>query len=345
MINSSISTSDFEKDLIWDELNLHNLVNSIDSNPISFQQFGDSLIGDNSVKPLPKNQQHRINMMHINDSLKPKGRLTVDKKLDKVFKKSSYNAIMNRYESVPHKPKSISPKKLDILADPIKGKYMNILKASNRYGDNNRQQHHLTGSDLSSMQHKSSSVIDNHQKGSSGFFLTATDDVDDSDQLQVATKGNASQLVANLRGRMQINASVLDDKTSKAPIQNRYNQNASATRKRAPTNVRKPVVASKGNKEKEAWKDIPLVQARNKFSKLPEVIPENKRKSVVSSRKVVSSGYGPKPRLNTIRARKEEMNSQVMNNIKDAQSILKANKRRDFLAKKLTRTGVKAQDG
>lgn len=86
--------SEAESDLLWDELNLDDLIKGMDKQP---QSVKDILIADIacSVKPLP------------------------DKKLQKVFKKPVYGALMNRYRSAPHIPKSISPSKINLLADPL----------------------------------------------------------------------------------------------------------------------------------------------------------------------------------------------------------------------------------
>ncbi|RYG94507.1 hypothetical protein EON65_57390, partial [archaeon] len=43
-------------------------------------------------------------------------------KHEKILKKPTYNAVMQRYQALPHGPKFIAKSKLDRLADPVLGK-------------------------------------------------------------------------------------------------------------------------------------------------------------------------------------------------------------------------------
>jgi hypothetical protein len=99
---------DVEKDLLWGALSL------------------DSLLGDT-------NQSFDKKVL---DSL-PKGKKEVVIKHQNMLKKPTYNAIMNRYNNIPHKPKVILKSKLDRLADPILGRltHQDIKKYENILGE------------------------------------------------------------------------------------------------------------------------------------------------------------------------------------------------------------------
>jgi hypothetical protein len=81
-----------EKELLWEELGLDSL--------LTYEQSFENKLD----KKLLKNKPASV----VNHQ--------------KMIKKPTYSAVMNRYNSMPHKPKTITKSKLDELADPVMGK-------------------------------------------------------------------------------------------------------------------------------------------------------------------------------------------------------------------------------
>lgn len=147
-----------EKDLLWDELDLGGLVYS--------------------MQPM-HGLADRVSMDEINKS-------KILKKHNDIVQKPTYNAIMGRYQALPHKPKSIQSKKLDILADPIRGRYSRIEKFLGNL-DHPRKDHYPESSLSPSKRSVNSKSMPKSPRSprakagsnanqSSGFFLTGGDD-------------------------------------------------------------------------------------------------------------------------------------------------------------------------
>lgn len=133
-----------ETDLLWNELQLDSLIDATEDNFPDFVHRGPTL---NGISP-----QKNVEFLKLRDS---------PHKLTEVFKKPAYSALISRYQSLPHKPKSIPLKKLSLLADPIRGRY-------SRMSTND-----------SSISPKKISSNPLQKEPSSGFFLTETENSDD----------------------------------------------------------------------------------------------------------------------------------------------------------------------
>lgn len=157
-----------EKDLLWDELNLGGLVGSMQPS------YG---LAD------------QVSLEKINKS-------KILKKHNDIVQKPSYSVLMGRYDALPHKPKSIQSKKLDLLADPIKGRFSRIEKflqgdseyresigrnqSIDKYGSMSpsKRSTEWKGASVSpskSIRHNSS-VTSTKATPGAGFFLTGGDD-------------------------------------------------------------------------------------------------------------------------------------------------------------------------
>jgi len=164
-----------ETDLLWSELQLDSLIDTNDDNFPDFSHRGPNL---NGIISPQKNAN--VDFLKLRDS---------PHKLTEVFKKPAYSALINRYQSLPHKPKSIPLKKLSQLADPIRGRYSRI------------------NNDISSEK-----VSVNHlpKEMSAGFFLTETENSDD-DLNNLANNnvakfaGQKNGFATALRDRVDIN--------------------------------------------------------------------------------------------------------------------------------------------
>ncbi len=134
-------SASLEKDLLWDELGLDTLLargpaanDSILNEPKSLL-LGGSQYG--VVSSVPKFQPI-FSSKNENNELKPLSNIIQDqvyaqqgmKKVmtnhKKMLEKPTYAAIMDRYGSLPHKPKVISKTKLSELADPVLGKLSSL---------------------------------------------------------------------------------------------------------------------------------------------------------------------------------------------------------------------------
>jgi hypothetical protein len=275
-----------DKDLLWDELNLGGLVNSIGP------AYG---LAD------------RVSMNEINKS-------KILKKHNDMVQKPTYTAIMGRYETVPSKPKSIQSKKLDLLADPIKGRFSRIEKFLGNLDE--RRQNLLEGS-LSPSKKSSGGVPKSPRSPTktvragmsnqpSGFFLTGGDDGSaepdnessniEEPQTRYPQYGRSRNgLAAALRGR------VGEARKEKAPIgRGRAPKRTDPLQKRKPG---APAANSRAAPRKE-WKDNTHVNylSKNKgVNKKTGILGEdykerrdlsNRRGAAENKGKVLSSGYG-----------------------------------------------------
>lgn len=278
-----------EKDILWDELNLGGLVSSM--------QPSYGLADQDSFERINKSK--------------------ILKKHNDIVQKPSYSVLMGRYDALPHKPKSIQSKKLDLLADPIKGRFSRIekfLQDDSEYrGSIGRNQSLDKAGSMSpskrSTTNKGSSVSPTksirHNPSvttgkAAGFFLTGGDDNgepenDLDEQIHRFQYGKAAGggLAANLRkavGDAQRYTDPMLAKKSKFP------------KKPVAKNV-KPV--NSRVLPKKDWKDNTRVNYLGKNKGIVGKKPgpawkENlgarntKAESAVDKNKIASSGYGYK---------------------------------------------------
>lgn len=147
------------------------------------------------------------------DSMERVNKSKILKKHNDIVQKPTYNAIMGRYDALPHKPISINSKKLDLLADPIKGRFMRF--------DESKYKLNLNGDSKSSPAKRTMRLNEDQgssvspvkaryppSKAPSGFFLTGGDDNGEPDNEEPESR-NVNQygrsgkgLAAALRGRV-----------------------------------------------------------------------------------------------------------------------------------------------
>lgn len=175
----------FEKDLLWDELNLGGLVGAM-HNPYGISE---------------------------QDSMERVLKSKILKKHNDIVQKPTYNAIMGRYDTLPHKPVSINSKKLDLLADPIKGRFMRFDESKYKLNLNAEVKLSPAKRSMRIKEDQGSSVSPvktRYPPGNNpgGFFLTGGDDNGEPDD-EEPEKNNAHQygrsgkgLAAALRGRV-----------------------------------------------------------------------------------------------------------------------------------------------
>lgn len=175
----------FEKDLLWDELNLGGLVGAM-HNPYGLSE---------------------------QDSMERVNKSKILKKHNDIVQKPTYNAIMGRYDALPHKPVSINSKKLDLLADPIKGRFMRFDESKYKLNPNaeSKMSPAKRTMRLSEDQGSSVSPVKARYPSSNapgGFFLTGGDDNgepdnDEPEKSNVNGYGRSGKgLAAALRGRV-----------------------------------------------------------------------------------------------------------------------------------------------
>jgi hypothetical protein len=130
-----------EKDLLWDELGLDTLLTAGSSNknetalnPAALLLGGSPSFAIESSVPQFQPITQLLSKKSENNELKPLANILQEQeyvelgmkkvmtKHKKMIEKPTYSAIMDRYGSVPHKPKVISKSKLSELADPVLGK-------------------------------------------------------------------------------------------------------------------------------------------------------------------------------------------------------------------------------
>lgn len=171
---------DFEKDLLWDELNLGGLVGAM-HNPYGISE---------------------------QDSMERVNKSKIIKKHNDIVQKPTYTAIMGRYDAQPHKPVSINSKKLDLLADPIKGRFSRFdeskYKLNLNAGSPVKRSMRLNDDHGSSV----SPVKARYGANNGGFFLTGGDDNGEPDN-EETDDGSLNRygrsrngLAAALRGRV-----------------------------------------------------------------------------------------------------------------------------------------------
>ena len=268
----------YEKDLVWDDLDLGGLVNS--------------------MQPM-HGLSDRVSIEEIQRS-------KILKKHNDMVQKPSYSAIMGRYQALPSKPKSIKSKKLDLLADPIRGRFSRIEKFLGDLEPPRQVESSLSPSkkSVSSKGIKSPQISPKKRpEPAGGFFLTGGDDsfaeperesslVDDPP----ARYGRSGKgLAAALRGR--VGEARIIEKGAIKPRVTRLADPLSKNRKPAMTRN------AKGAARKE-WKDNTHVNylGKNKgVVKKSGIISEDykERRAQASRRiaeekkaKVASSGYG-----------------------------------------------------
>lgn len=275
-----------DKDLLWEELDLASLVNSMQPT------YG---LAD------------RVSIEEINKS-------KIIKKHNDMVQKPTYNAIMGRYQAQPSKPKSIKTSKLDLLADPIRGRYSRIekiLQSDNLRNDS--WESSMSPAKRSNMSIKSprspnKSIRNGGGNQSSGFFLTGGDDASaepDHESSNIDERdGNMRQYGRSRNGL----AAALRKQVSETRVTDKLVQKTRPTNKRpVPSSRKAPVSNNRAAIPRKEWKDNTAVNylGRNKgFSKRTGVIGDDyKEKRGLTQRRtgstaaggkaaVASSGYG-----------------------------------------------------
>lgn len=318
-----------ESDLLWDELNLGGLVESMKIPDIANELETNER---KSGKPL-------------SDALIGH---------QKMLKKPSYNVLMDRYQSLPHKPKTIQKAKINRLADPVKGRYINFEKymdvsptTKNKHDLVDRQAHdderHYdfdeSRSPSASPLRKQQSQQSASNKAQSAFFLTENTDDNDDDDYQRGEYGSSrsptSRSQADFNNKIEANkqsarngfAAVLRNRIeeankieqlqkplkigssaekidsyvssrSQAAIDSQRQAKPSVTRRVPPTTSKRPAAVSK-----KAWQENTLVHHfKGSTNKKPiaQVVattdgrrqPKAQPPRDDSKHRILSSGYG-----------------------------------------------------
>jgi hypothetical protein len=278
LLFGAMASAKYDKDLLWEELNLGSLVNS--------------------MQPV-HGLADRMAMEEINKS-------RVLKKHNDIVQKPTYGALMDRYQALPHKPKTIQSKKLDILADPIRGRFSRIDKFLGNLEHGRGDEYPASSVSPSKRSMNSKGIpksprspmgrTGNNAKQVSGFFLTGGDDNSAEPDNESQEIGGRGARRGGARGGL---ATKLRDRVAGA----RTNVNGRSARKVDPlAGKRNP--ATKGRiAAKSGWTDNTRVNylGKNKgIVKKTGVISEDyKEKRDYSNRrgtnvKVQSSGYGNK---------------------------------------------------
>ena len=270
-----------ETDQLWDELNLGGLVES--------------------MKPMYG--------LADKDSLDRISRSNVLKKHNDIVQKPNYSVLMGRYQALPHKPKTIQSKKLDLLADPIKGRFMRIdkLLQENRNVDQSMSPSKRTirlANEPPALP-VSPARQTKAQSKPGGFFLTGEDDNGDDESeppmRPVRTKAAGGGMASNLRRRVQ-------DAQSQ-DINSKYRAAKAILAKNTGNAKGRAVINSNRVAPKKAWHDNTHVsyqgkskgyrgnkhtELKNNATGIPRVRGEQPAAAVERNRRVPSSGYGYK---------------------------------------------------
>lgn len=226
----------FEKDLLWDELNLGGLVNAM-HNPYGISE---------------------------QDSMDRVYKSKIIKKHNDIVQKPTYTAIMGRYEAQPHKPVSINSKKLDLLADPIKGRFSRFDESKYKLNLNSQSPvkrsmrlNEDQGTSVSPTKARINNAV-------GGFFLTGGDDNGEPDN-EEPQDGNLNRygrsrngLAAALRGR--VNDAQRLNRQKDPMIQNKSKH----AQKVVPTKYGGNRIASNRANAKKEWRDTKYVDYLNK---------------------------------------------------------------------------------
>eukprot|EP01038_Epipyxis_sp_PR26KG_P013495 gene13495-18106_t len=138
----------FEKDIVWDELQLSTLVESMNNG----NSLAENVMYDEFISKSGAAKEHV-----------------------KKWKKPSYSVLKNRYDALPHNPVVISPKKIDILSDPLRGKYKKFDEILN-HNNNNSTLKSPTHHNINGFASPKYSNINYEDDDNVGFFLTETHD-------------------------------------------------------------------------------------------------------------------------------------------------------------------------
>jgi hypothetical protein len=110
----------------------------------------------------------------------------------KMLEKPAYSVLMNRYQSLPHQPKTIKMTKINRLADPVKGRYTSFEKTINAAPSSYDEIPSMNrGTDVratnpSGFKQTASptkTLPRNQKKSQSAFFLTGEDDDEDDEDV------------------------------------------------------------------------------------------------------------------------------------------------------------------
>ena len=291
-----------ETDLLWNELQLDSLIDEdVPPSGAIFYNFnnksGKAAVG--LVSPSKSsNKLDGDELLLRNDRVGPQ-------KIMEVFKKPAYSALINRYQSLPHKPKTIQLNKLNLLADPIKGRYSRRLMDSE---DSNDQPGESSKVSSNANKHeaiprKAEVVVIKEREPSSAFFLTETDLVDESDNENendhVAPHGG---FAAALRGEVGVNRTRNNNNVAARrhdPLMKGNNRNNNrVSNKKQGNQINMPLRKS----IKKAWDNAVVNNVKDsRNSRVSKSLISNVNKDQIIYlkkndlwKKTASSGYGKK---------------------------------------------------
>ena len=289
-----------ESELVWNELQLESLIDSNDD-----ENYPDAIFSQlhQSNKPTVGLVSPQKNIINASD-LQLRGS---PHKIMEVFKKPAYSALINRYQSVPHKPKTIQIKKLNILADPIKGRYSKFV--------NNAQEVSTEKETVSSFPDSkplsNKSIV--QKESSSAFFLTEAEANYDSDDnfkdeekidkapLNIPKGGFAAalrgQITNNRNKNLKKNDPLLRGNNRKNGSSNYNSNNNKKQGKQINMTLKKTI--------KKAWDNAIVNSAQvSRNTRISKSLLSNveKERAIANSmkknnellKKIASSGYGKK---------------------------------------------------
>ena len=308
-----------ETDLLWNELQLDSLIDGDDEPPkgaifYNLHNNKSSKAAVGLVSPSKSTDKlDSDDLLLRNDKEGPR-------KLIEVFKKPAYSALIDRYQSLPHKPKTIQLNKLNLLADPIKGRYSRRLLDSDDSNDKAGGNHHVASNPYNSNKHEAiiprrEEVPIKKTEPVGAFFLTETDTMDESDTEKdnyggsnigenraQATRGG---FAAALRGEVGVNRKGGNNNAAAAkrldPLMNNRNNNRVSNKKQG-NQINMPLRKS----IKKAWDNAVVNNAKeSRNSKVSKSLLSNVNKEQMNLKrsdvwkKTASSGYGKKelPRI------------------------------------------------
>ena len=296
-----------ETDLLWNELQLDSLI--------------DEDVNENSAGAIFYNFHHKNGKAAVGLVSPSKSRNKLDgdelllrndregpQKIMEVFKKPAYSALINRYQSLPHKPKTIQLNKLNLLADPIKGRYSRRLldseDSNDQAGESNKVSSNAQNIIKQEAVTRKEEVVTKKKEPSSAFFLTETDMLDESDDNddgniggnQVAPRGGVA---AALRGEVGVNRTRNTSNTTirrQDPLMKGNNRNNNrVSNKKQGTQINMPLRKS----IKKAWDNAVVNSVKDsRNSRVSKSLLSNVNKDQMNVKKndlwkkTASSGYG-----------------------------------------------------
>jgi hypothetical protein len=249
--------SAIDRELLWDELKLDSLIDDT----------RNASILDNVLQSSVNKQKSYVDHQ-------------------KMISQPNYAVLMDRYGSTPHDPTLIHKKRLDTLADPIRGRYSTVA---------DQLLPHMQSDVKGAIQRSPSK--NTADRGNNTFFLTEADEFDENEAHQQRTvAATKSSFANNFRNNVSNAAEAVNRKMK--ILNNKHL--AKAAEKRTAKRKMDPLMRNLKAKPRKGWEDTTTAAYRadqKKKQKKENVIraPPAPRKSNVDhagGRKIVSSGYG-----------------------------------------------------